>query len=343
MDFSAEPEVWSRLRRHFQVETNLHVLERLDVDCRTVSYDWEVFCRPPKPGTPAGSVQRTWARRRDESTFEDVWGARRRTITNDYGTHECLCDYPLAKANTIEELKQYAWPEPSWWDFSTFGEVVDQVNPGNEYHLRYRMGSIFETAWSLCGLDTMLLNLVLQPEWAGYLMDRVVEIHLENLRQVMRCAGDRIDMVYLYDDLAQQHGLLMSPETWRQTIAPRQARLFDLAQQLEKPVMLHSCGDIRLLIPDLAAIGVALLNPIQTSAMNMDYPQIKDVYGSLVCFHGGIDIQQFLPGATVEQVRCEVERARQILGNGGGYICAPTHHIQADTPLENILALYGLA
>jgi uroporphyrinogen decarboxylase len=282
-----------------------------------------------------------WKHWIDENTFEDVWGARRRMITNEYGSHTCLVDYPLAQADSIDDLKQYPWPDSSWWDFSSLPDVIKTINLQQEYHLRYRMGSIFETAWSLCGLDTILLNFALKPQLVEYMMDRILEVHTANLIQVMELSQDQIDMVYLYDDLAQQNGLLMSEQMWKQIIAPRQKKLFDLAHSYGKSVMMHICGDIGPLVKGLSEIGVDLLNPIQTSAMKMDYPEIKSKFGDWIAFHGGIDIQQFLPNATPQEVQEQVQRAKELLGHSGGYILTPTHHIQADTPLENILAIYG--
>jgi len=76
--------------------------------------------------------------------------------------------------------------------------------------------------------------------------------------------------------------------------------------------------------------------------LEMDFEELKKTFGLRLTFHGGIDIQELLPHGTAEQVSEEVERAKRILGENGGYILSPAHHIQADTPIENILALYGL-
>jgi len=343
MDFSAEPEVWEKLQKFFKVETPFQVLEKLDVDCRIISYDWQVFCRPEKRSSEEISNPHSrWKHWISDDVFEDVWGARRKLLSNEFGVHECLFGYKLADAKSIEDLQKYNWPKPGWWNFDCLDKVLDKINPNQEYHLRYRIGSIFETAWSLRGLDNMLMDLAVNPNLACYIMDRITEVHLENLRTVLDKAADKIDMVYSYDDLAQQNSTLMSRDMWMSTIALRQKKLFDLATKYNKPVMYHTCGDIKTLIKDLSEIGVDLLNPVQTSALKMNFRQIKNEYGQMVAFHGGIDIQQLLPNGSLDQVKSEIALAKQYLGRDGGYILAPTHHIQADTPLENILAIYEM-
>jgi uroporphyrinogen decarboxylase len=129
---------------------------------------------------------------------------------------------------------------------------------------------------------------------------------------------------------------------WKNTVAARHKKLFSIAKKHNKAVMYHCCGNVMPLIDELIEIGVDVLNPLQPLAINTDYKTLKKRFGSKITFHGGIDIQQLLPNGTVQQVKETVEQAKEYLGAEGGYILAPAHHIQADTPIENILAIYGL-
>jgi uroporphyrinogen decarboxylase len=208
--------------------------------------------------------------------------------------------------------------------------------------VRYRAGSIFETAWSLIGLSDFLLDLASAPAKPVYIMERIAETQVDNLRRVLAAAGDRIDIVYFYDDLATQDRLLMSPRLYERHIQPFHRRIFDLAHRYGKPVMMHCCGSAYALIPRLIDMGLAILNPVQTSAKNMRPEKLAAEFGRHLAFHGGIDVQEFLPRARPQAVRENVARTSGILGVNGGYICAGSHHIQADTPLENILAMYAV-
>ncbi|MEL7589104.1 MAG: uroporphyrinogen decarboxylase family protein, partial [Prolixibacteraceae bacterium] len=102
----------------------------------------------------------------------------------------------------------------------------------------------------------------------------------------------------------------------------------------------HSCGAIKLLIPDFIEIGLDILNPIQPLATGMDPQQLKSEFGKDLTFFGGICVQNLLPNGCPEQIRAEVIKRTAILGKNGGYIIAPAHNIQEDTPVKNILTLF---
>ena len=106
--------------------------------------------------------------------------------------------------------------------------------------------------------------------------------------------------------------------------------------------MFHSCGAVRELIPDLIALGVDVLNPIQPAAAGMAPEGLKRDFGAKLSFHGGIDIQYLLPLESADAVRADVRRRVEVLGEGGGYVLAPSHNLQQDISTENILAMYDL-
>jgi Uroporphyrinogen-III decarboxylase len=75
----------------------------------------------------------------------------------------------------------------------------------------------------------------------------------------------------------------------------------------------------------------------------MEAQRLKDEFGDRLSFHGGVDILKILPRGTVDEVRDEVVRLVDTLGRGGGFVLCSSHHLQPDTPLENILAMYDVA
>jgi uroporphyrinogen decarboxylase len=161
--------------------------------------------------------------------------------------------------------------------------------------------------------------------------------------RVIEAAEGLLDMVYTYDDIGIQGGLLMSPRMWRNYILPRHQRLNAAIRAARYPVkiMYHSCGAIYPLIGALIdEMGIDVLNPLQPRAAGMDAARIKSEFGQRLSFHGAIDIQHTLPHGTPEEVQAEVRERCAILGQGGGYICTSAHYLQADTPLENVVALY---
>jgi uroporphyrinogen decarboxylase len=186
------------------------------------------------------------------------------------------------------------------------------------------------------------MDMAVEPRIPQYLMDRLTDLYVENTRRVLDLAGDRLDMLYFYDDVATQKSLMMSKEMWHAFIRPCHARLVEVARAYGKPVMYHSDGAVYPLIPDLIDLGIAVLNPIQADAKGMAPERLKQEFGERLTFHGGIDIVQTLPRGSVDDVRAEVRERVRVLGERGGYILCSSHHIQSDTPLENVLAMYGL-
>jgi len=136
--------------------------------------------------------------------------------------------------------------------------------------------------------------------------------------------------------------LMISRHMWGEFIQPRHLRLIEVARKYEKKVMYHCDGAIYPLIPDLIEMGIDVLNPIQVDAKNMEDWRLKEAFGSQLCFHGGIDNIHILPFGTPDDVEKEVKQRIKVLGTNGGYIMGSTHHIQSNTPRENVDAMYDI-
>ena len=183
------------------------------------------------------------------------------------------------------------------------------------------------------------------PQFACRIMDKIAEFQIEDILRTLEVASGRIDMVYISDDLGGQNGMILSPQIWRKYIRPREERIIKAIKNNHSDVKIiyHSCGSITPVIPDLIKIGVDILNPLQLGAKNMDPVKLKQEYGDKLCFHGGMDIQYILPYGTEREIRAEVNRLIDILGEQGGYILAPSESIQPDASPQNILAMYDTA
>ena len=248
-----------------------------------------------------------------------------------------------AAVQTVADLEAHPWPEPDWWDFSPLPDLVAALDATGERHVRFRIGSVFEIGWQLRGMQEFLMDLLIAPEIPRFIMGRLCDVLVENTRRVIDVLGDRLDMVYFYDDVATQNSLMVSPETWRSEVVPHHRRLIEAAHERGVPVMYHCDGAIYPLIPELIELGVDLLNPVQPDAKDMDAARLKREFGDRLCFHGGVDIMRTLPTGTTEQVAAEVRERVEVLGAGGGYVLASSHHIQPDTPTENVVAMYDPA
>ena len=362
VDFLATMEIWDRLIERLRPELPAvapseyfdplreAVLRRFEVDCRVLSYDQ--FCAPPesliRPGARVdwwvsmnrSTPNRMWRQVNPDDTFHDIWSTHSYRMETMSGAYEGFKSWPLSQAQSVEELKRHPWPEPDWWDFSPIPDIMRQLDQPTQYHIRFRVGSVFEIGWQLRGLEEFMLDLGTDPAIPLYIMDRLTEVYVENLRRVLEIAGDRLDMVYFYDDVGTQNSLMVSKKMWREYVRPRHVRLIEVAHQYGKPVMYHTDGAVYPLIPEFIDMGVDVLNPIQPDAKGMEMDKLKAEFGDKLTFHGGVDIMRTLPKGTPAQVAAEVQDRVRVLGPGGGYILCSSHHIQPDTPIQNVITLY---
>jgi uroporphyrinogen decarboxylase len=200
--------------------------------------------------------------------------------------------------------------------------------------IRFSIGfSLFERAWTLRGMENLLMDFIERPAFAHDLLDAICEHNLKLIDWGLRLNPD---IVHFGDDWGQQHGLIMGPRIWREFIKPRLARMYGRVRQAGKLVSIHSCGDVDELFDDLIEIGLSLFNPFQPEVM--DVYALRKKYQGKLAFHGGMSIQKTLPFGTPREVRDTTRRLIGELGRGGGYIFAPAHSMPADIPVENVLA-----
>ena len=207
----------------------------------------------------------------------------------------------------------------------------------DEYYIIGRVHcTVFELAWALRGYENLLIDMYINPDLANHILDMTLEYHLEVAKN-MALRG--VDMIWLGDDFGAQNNLMISLETWRLFFKKRYARICETVKNIDPNIKIafHSDGCVYDIIPDLIDIGIDVLNPIQTECMDPEI--LKQKYGKNICFFGGIAVQSTLPQGTSEEIQKEYNLLKNTLGRGGGWICAPTHHVQLDTPVENFMVL----
>jgi uroporphyrinogen decarboxylase len=303
------------------------VMQRLGSDCRPIT------AKPPSRLAPAPA---------DENTFTDAWGITRRKAYYGDGCHYWeLAKSPLAEA-TVEDLDRYPWPDPlDPGRTAGLAEEVKALYENTSYALMADGGfkGFWELAWMMRGIEQTLTDLVLNPGFVTALLEKLLEINIAATGRFLDAVGPYIQVFRTGDDLAIQGGLLMSAKTYRTLLKPVYKKYFDFVRsKTEAKIFYHSCGKVNDLIDDLAEIGVAIINPVQVSAMG-DTAALKARFGNKVTFWGGIDTQHVLPRGSVADVEAEVRRRMHDLGPSGGFVVGPVHNIQPDVPLENIFAM----
>jgi len=274
-------------------------------------------------------------------SYVDEWGIEM-FMPRDQGLYFDMVKHPLAHSSK-EDLDKYPWPAPDDPGLTRgLRERARWLYENTDYALvAWGNASIFERAWYLRGFMQFFSDLILNPDFACALMDKLLEWNLSFLDHYLGAIGDWIQVLQLSDDLGHQEGLLLSPEMYRKYIKPRQAELIRFIRKRTNAfIFYHTCGAVFELIPDLIEIGVDVLNPVQVSAKGMDPVRLKKEFGNKIAFWGGIDTQSLLPYATPEEVRRQTRIRILQLGRNSGYVLNPVHNIQADVPPENILALF---
>ncbi len=237
-------------------------------------------------------------------------------------------------------------PLPDWEGFDTFS-FPDPRDPrlyrdmnsltAQEKEEAFILGSqgwvLMERAWLLRGFENFMMDIVDEREKLEALLDRVTEYQIEVSRSLIEMG---VDGIYTGDDYGTQRGCLLAPATWRELIKPRLKRIWAVAKNEGLPVFHHSCGNVLDILDDMVEIGLDVLLPVQPQAM--DIHVLADRYKDRLSFMGGVSTQTTLPFGTPTQVREEVRRCMEILGQNGGYIVSASHEIGSDCRMENLLA-----
>lgn len=172
---------------------------------------------------------------------------------------------------------------------------------------------------------------------------RQCEIALANLEKIYQAVGNQVTVAFVTGtDFGMQTGPFISPEAYRELYQPFHKRINDwIHKHTEWKTFIHSCGSVRALIEDFIRAGFDILNPVQCSASQMDAWELKKKFGNRITFWGGgVDTQHTLPFGTLDEIRREVCERIRIFGPGGGFVFNAIHNIQAQIPIENVLAMF---
>lgn len=313
------------------------VLERLRVDIRYICAHG--------PDSFKGGIElnerygKLWHDLKDE--FGVVW-----SIPDDNGLFMDISHHPLANA-TIEDIARYPFPDGT--DRSRFTGVREaalKLRKETPYAISTGIGGVvYEICWYMRGLEAWFMDMLTNPEFCEALLDQTLKYWMDYFTGFMAEIGDVVDIIMIGDDLAGQDGPLFAPEFYRNIVKPRQKKLVQHIKKLSPAkIWYHTCGSCVEYIPELLDNGIDILNPVQTSAKNMNPQTLKTKFGKeLVFWGGGIDSQHILPFAKPEQIREEVRKNMEIFKPEGGYIFNNIHNIQAGVPAENIVAMFDAA
>jgi len=247
--------------------------------------------------------------------------------------------YSVFSEETLKYLERKADELYKTTDLSIVGEFIDAsfgdiaLVPGPS--LKHPKGIRDPERWIMAHIE--------HPEYIKGIFEIQSEIALKNLELSYQAVGNKIDMIMVSGtDFGAQGGPFISPDMYREIYKPFHCRINDwIHKNTPWKTFYHSCGSIAAFLDDFVEVGVDILNPVQTSAKDMNPKMLKERYGDkLVFWGGGVDTQKTLPFGTPEEVKNEVAERCRIFGKGGGYVFNTIHNIQSKVPVDNLMTMF---
>jgi len=252
-----------------------------------------------------------------------------------------VVDYPLARAETQEDINAYRFPDPD-----APGRYRDAEALVKKYRNDYVVigdieVTVFSLAHQLAGMEKLLIDMMMETEYVIPLFEACAEFQTQiGLRLIEK----GVDALWLGDDFGTQVSLLIPPKTFRDQLKPIYKRMIDRFKAAKPDIIpiLHCDGAVADLLDDIREIGFEVFNPVQPGVPGHLPQDMKTNFGDKFAFWGAIDQQDLLPNGTVEELEHDITEKITILGKGGGYMISPAHIIQADVSPELVMLFIDL-
>lgn len=242
---------------------------------------------------------------------------------------------PLRQATTFADLEAFPFPSTEGHTTEHMGPLVEAAHKQGRAAQSW-LGHMYEDAWQIRGYEQFLMDMLTQPDWCEFILDKLKERNLFNAKAAAK-AG--VDFIRTGDDVANQKAMMFSVDHWRRFMKPRWAEVYAAARAIKPDLQIwyHSDGNIATIIPDLIEIGVTILNPVQPECL--DPAWVKREFGQHLVLDGTIGTQTTMPFGSADDVRSTVRQRIETLGGDGGLIVSPTHVLEPEVPVDNVFAL----
>lgn len=252
--------------------------------------------------------------------------------------------HELENAQSVEDIEKWEMETYSERELNILREEAKRLYENTDYAIMGSFGgNIIEGGQTLMGWENFMSALLGNRKLVEALIEKLVDGYLRNLELYLSAVGDYIQIIQMGDDLGTQTGPQLSPKLYKELISPAHKKIYQFVHE-KKPnifVFLHSCGSVYEFIPFFIEEGVDILNPVQISAVNMEPEKLKREFGrDIVFWGGGCDTQRVLPFGTPQEVYEHTREMIRIFSPGGGFVFCQVHNIQANVPVENILAMF---
>ena len=333
IDYLAMATVTKNLKQYFKITTERELLDTLNADFYYLSFrdiSQNESCLPFYKGPKLNFTE-------TERTCPLGVRFHRKVFDDKFGADEAISG-PFKNIISPQEILNHPWPKPEWFNLEPLlmecEDFSDKVIIGGFW------SALFSDCFRMYGFQNFLMDMLMRPEFIKTLVDRTTDFYLEMNERMFSTLKGKMDIFFLGSDFGSQQGLMFDEDMWLDIYYENYKKIIELARSYDLTVMFHSCGSISPLIPYFIELGVDILDPVQTTAGNMEPQSLKYRFGEDIVFHGAIDTQNILPNKRPEEVKEHAHKTIDILGKNGGYILAPCNNIQSDISMQNIKALY---
>lgn len=328
IDYMTNPGIDQRLKGYFGLaeDDDEGLLQSLGVDFRVVNAPYTGPQLYPQP----------------EGVQTNPWGAPRRWVAHETGGYWEYVDFPLQYAG-LDEIEAWPLPSPDDHDYSQVDATCDRLSDYCMVTGGPNVGDIINSTSMIRNMEKTLIDLVSDDEACLRWIDRRLEVQLEIVRRTIEAAHGKLDLLWMGEDLGTQRGPMISPRLFRKHIRPRLQQFVDLAKDNRLLVMVHSCGSSSWAFEDFIEMGVDVVDTLQPEAKAMEPAYLKQTYGGRLAFHGCISTAGPVAYGTVEETLADARHIMEVMMPGGGYAFAPTHQLQDNSQVENVVALYEAA
>lgn len=326
IDYSVNPDIHMRVSKELGIDDGNgdRVLEALGVDFRGIFVPYvgkNLFKQLPNRRT------------------DPIDGFNTRWVEHETGGYWDFCDFPLANADS-ETIANFPVPSPDDFDYDIIGESIKKYKDYAIYIGGAGMPDIINSTGRIMGMEDTLVNLATEDEATLSFVNRRMDMYIGVLERTLERYSDKIDIIWLGEDLGTQHTPMISLEMYRKILRPIHKRFVDLAKAYKLNTIFHTCGSSSWAYEDFIEMGVNAVDTLQPEATNMSPEYLKEHFGGRLSFHGCISTAGALAYGSVSDIEEEVKNTLKIMMDGYGYHFAPTHAIQDNTPTDNVIAMY---
>ena len=288
-------------------------------------YEMEFFSADTSPRFPVKVIEKS-----EEYIITTTPEGGKRKNYRDYSTTPEIIDWPVKTKQDWKEIKERLKPDFTRVDWAT-GLSRNKTAYEEGKFLCFAGGYGYDILQRYMKSEQLLTTMAEDPGWVKDMITTLAELTLVMV-ELMMDNGFKFDGAFLYNDMGYKNGLLFSPDTYMKTHYDADKLVFDYFHSKGMKVILHSCGNVKELIPILIDAGLDCLQPLEVKA-GMDLIELKEKYGDKLAFMGGIDVR-LMSDPDPSKIEEEIKKKFEVAKKNGGYIYHSDHSIPKDVSFQ---------